>query len=33
MTAIPVIETIRNYGLELMENEGIKENKKGMDKW
>ncbi|MEX0313853.1 MAG: winged helix-turn-helix transcriptional regulator [Allomuricauda sp.] len=24
MTAIPIIETIRNYGLELMEKEGIK---------
>nr|WP_299385530.1 helix-turn-helix domain-containing protein [Allomuricauda sp.] len=23
MTAIPIIETIRNYGLELMEKEGI----------
>lgn len=29
MTAIPIIETIRNYGLELMKAEGIDHGKKG----
>jgi len=28
MTAIPIIETIRNYGLELMKNEGIEHKMK-----
>ena len=27
MTAIPIIEAIRNYGLELMENEGLREKR------